>query len=353
MLKRRCRSGSSSAKRIALPKVTETAHVMTQRGTGQRILVTGANGFIGRALCKKLLKEGFRVRGAVRSTENRTILPESLDLVPVGRIDGHTDWSYALPGIEVVVHLAARAHRLTEDASDPLTEYRRTNVDGTVRLARAAAAAGVHRIVFMSSIGVLGQRTTERPFAEHVVPDPQTPYAISKHEAELVLREVASGSALQVVIVRSPLVYGPENPGNFYRLLKLVAKGWPLPFASIRNSRSLIYIGNLVDALKACIVEPQAAGQVYCVSDGENISTPDLIRGIAAAMRRPSRLYSFPPALLVTAGKLLNKSSAIDKLISSLVVDTQKIEKELHWKAPFTVADGLKATADWYVHMPK
>lgn len=310
-------------------------------------LVSGATGFVGSALCRRLLEDGIRVVPGVRK---ETIFPnERITPVVVGEINETTDWSHALAGVDVVFHLAARVHVLSEMAAEPLAEFRKTNVKGTEQLARSAAAAGVRRLVYVSSIGVNGFCTEQgKKFSETDVPQPHNAYALSKWEAEQALIGIARETGLQVVIVRPPLVYGGGAPGNFAQLLSVIAKGIPLPFASVHNRRSLIYAGNLADALITCATHPAAAGQTYLVSDGEDVSTTMLVEMIARAFGRNSRTFYFPPGLLRALATLSGRGEQMDRLLGSLCVNDQKIRSELGWTPPYSMEQGLRATADWY-----
>lgn len=311
-----------------------------------KLLITGANGFVGQSLCRVALKSGFQVRGAMKS---RCVLPPGVDSTIVGSIDGETNWTDALDSVEVVIHLAARVHVMSDESSDPLAEFRRVNVAGTEYLARSAAAAGVKRFVYVSSIKVNGGVTSGgQRFSEADVSAPQDPYGISKWEAEQALHRVAAETGLKVVIVRPPLVYGAGVKGNFAQMLKVLTGGIPLPFASVNNRRSLIYIGNLVDVLILCATHPAAANQTYLVSDGEDVSTPDLLRQLGVAIDHPARLFPCPTALLKMAGWLIGKSDQIERLSGSLRVDSSKIRRELGWMPPFTLEKGLHVTAEGY-----
>ena len=313
-----------------------------------RVLVTGATGFVGHTLGKRMVLNGWHVRGTVRSVEQVAKLPAGIEVVPVKSIGVETNWSDALAGVNTVVHLAARVHVMKETSACPLQEFRTVNVAGTEQLARMAEKAGVRRFVFLSSVGVNGNRTHGQPFTEVDKPCPYSPYTQSKFEAEQVLLRITSETGMEVVIIRPPLVYGTGNPGNFLQLLNVIAKGWPLPFASIKNLRSFIFVENLVDAIVTCINHPKAAVQTYLVSDGEDISTPELIRKVSAALGRPARLFPFPPSLMRFTGKLLGKSDAVERLVGSLTIDSSKIQRELGWKPPYTMEQGLKETAEWY-----
>lgn len=311
------------------------------------ILITGATGFVGRPLCEELLSRAMRVRGIVRSTDLPTELPAGTDVVMLKSLGPDTDWSEALAGVDTVVHLAARVHMMTEPDGDLLALYRQVNVAGTERLARAAAAAGTRRLVFLSSVKVLGEETAV-PYSEENAPSPFDPYAVSKWEGEQVLARVAKETGLEVVILRPPLVYGPGVKANFLSLLKIVRTGIPLPLGSIENRRSLIYLGNLIDAIAAAITLTNAAGQTFHVSDGEDVSTPELVRRIAAAQGHVARLIPFPPPLMRIVSKLTARTATADRLLGSLVVDSGKIRRELGWVPPFSLDQGLRATAQWH-----
>jgi len=313
----------------------------------QRILVTGANGFVGSALCPVLTAAGYFTLRAIRGTPEEQ--PVDQETTSVGDIDGSTDWTKALHGVECVVHLAARTHVLRDTAADPLTAYQRINVDGTQRLAEQAVAAGVRRLVFLSSIKVNGESTASDPFTENDAPHPEDTYGKTKRKAEQTLRTIERESNLDVVILRSPLVYGPGVKGNFLRLMKLVARGWPLPLASAHNQRSMIYVGNLVDAIRACIRAPSAAGKTYLVSDGNDISTTELVRFLGRALAVSPRLLPFPPSLLMLAATLIGKREEGKRLLGSLQVDSSRIRRELEWQPPYTMEQGLAETARWFL----
>jgi len=311
------------------------------------VVITGATGFVGTALCHRMLQEKCSVRGTIRTAPQAASLPKGVVPVLISSIGPNTDWSAALAGVDTVVHLAARVHVMKDSSGDPLTAYRLVNVAGTEKLARQAAAHGVRRLVYLSSVKVNGEETSA-PYKEEDCPAPQDPYGISKWEAEGILQRIAAETGLEVVIIRPPLVYGPGVKANFLKLLKFIDLGVPMPFSSIDNRRSMIYLGNLIDAIIICATHPKAAGQIYLVSDGEDMSTPLLIRQVATALGRRARLIPFPPSLMRILGKLLGKSSAIDRLLSSLVVDNNKIRRELGWNPPFTTSNGLKETAGWF-----
>ena len=253
----------------------------------------------------------------------------------------------ALQGVQTVIHLAARVHVMSDTATDPLGEFRRVNRDWTDRLARAAAGQGVRRFVYLSSIKVNGEQSTT-PFTEQDVPNPQDPYGISKWEAEQALAVVSSETGLEAVVIRSPLVYGPGVGGNFLQLLNNLRNGIPLPLAWVDNRRSLIYRENLVDALIHCVQDRRAAGRTYLVSDGEDLSTPDLIRRIARAMKLPARLWPLPLVVLRWLGRGAGKDTVIDRLLGSLQVDSSRIRQELGWRTPCSIDQGFEETAAWY-----
>lgn len=312
-------------------------------------MVTGANGFVGKALCAELRRQGHSVRAALRSANTPV---EDVEVAVTGAIDGGTDWADALRGVDVVIHLAARVHVMKETAADPLAEFLKVNLHGTANLAQQAARAGVKRLVYASSVKVNGERTTEsRPFVESDEPGPQDAYGMSKWQAEQALQRIAQETGLQVVIVRPPLVYGPGVKGNFISLLAAIDKGIPLPLAGAKNLRSLVYVGNLVDALIVCATHPAAAGQTYLVRDGEDISTAMLVDKIAGALGRKSRSFYFPDGLLRAAAAVLGRSEQIARLSGSLRVSDAKICGELGWVPPYTLEQGLRATADWYLRL--
>jgi nucleoside-diphosphate-sugar epimerase len=312
----------------------------------RQILVTGADGFVGQTLCETLLHGGYAVRGAVRAPGYKN---QGTRTVVVGPMTAETDWMSSLEGIDAIVHLAARTHVTGEVPDGVLAKYRQVNVEATERLARMAAASGVKRLVFMSSIKVNGERTSGHPFTEDDTPLPEDAYGISKWEAEQALDRIAHQTGLEVVVLRSPLVYGPGVKGNFLRLMALVFRGYPLPLASVHNRRSLIYVGNLVDAIIACLELSAAAGKTYLVSDGEDISSPELIRAIASALGIQAKLFPCPVTFLTTGAALLGKSCEVDRLIGSLQVDSSKIRAELGWRPRILLAQGLEQTAQWYL----
>ena len=309
---------------------------------GETLLVTGSAGFVGTAVCAALEAAGRPLRRAVRVPG-----PALRDAVAIGDIGPETDWRAALADVRCIVHLAARAHVMSDSAADPLAEYRRTNVQATLRLARQAAAAGVSRLVYMSSIKVNGE-ATQRPYTESDPPRPEDAYGISKWETEQALSALADATGLEVVVLRPPLVYGPGVKGNFLRLMRLVARGAPLPLASIANRRSLIYVGNLADAVIAAIDVPGAAGRTYLAADGEDVSTPGLIRAIAGSLGTRARLLPCPAALLNLGAALAGRRAEAARLTGSLQVDAVLLRRELGWQPRVTLAQGLDETARWF-----
>ena len=273
---------------------------------------------------------------------------QGIEPIVVREIGSNTIWDEALVGIDTVIHLAARVHVMQETAPNALLAFRQVNTAGTEHLAQQAATAGVRRLIYLSSIKVNGEETIAVPFTERDTPQPQDAYAISKWEAEQALLRVGEKAGLEIVIVRLPLVYGPGVGGNFMRLLQWVNRGFPLPLASLNNRRSLIYLGNLVDALASCVRHSNAAGKTFLLSDGEDVSTPELIRRVAASLGGAPRLFPFPPGLIRLAGLVTGKSAAVDRLLGSLVVDSSAIRHELKWVPPYSMQQGLVETARWF-----
>ena len=287
-----------------------------------KILITGQNGFIGKALFTLLQQQNHEVRGTVRNEHQAN---KDQNIVAIADINSTTDWKTALKGTEVVVHLANRAHVLNDHAQDPLTIFRKINVDGTIQLAKQAVESGVKRFIFISSIKVNGEYTDKHPFTASDKPNPQDPYAVSKLEAENALHELSAQSFMKVIIIRPPLVYGQGVKGNFERLTRLVKSGTPLPFASIKNKRSLISLDNLLQLLVKTIVDPAVVNQTLLASDENDLSTPQLIRKIASSLGKPARLFSFPVVLLKMLAKLTGQSNTINRLTESLQIDNTLI----------------------------
>ncbi len=308
----------------------------------ERVLVTGANGFVGQVLCQLLVDKGISVKAVVRSSESHA------GSISIGEINGDTNWQDALIGIDCVVHLAARVHVMNESAANPLNAFRHVNTAGSEKLARDAAKAGVKRLIYLSTIKVNGEQTYGVPFNEKVEHTPVDPYALSKWEAENSLRRISIESGMEIVIIRAPLVYGPGVKGNFLTLLKLVSKGLPLPFASVKNKRSLVALSNLVDLIRECIVNPRAAGEIFLVSDGEDLSTAELIKVIALKMGKPSRLIPIPLPLLNVGATIIGKRSVARRLLGSLQVDSSSAHRVLGWVPPYSVEHEIDRVVDWH-----
>lgn len=299
-------------------------------------LVTGANGFVGAALLRYLRLHGHDVRGAVRNNQGN-----QEDCVLVDGLGADADWRPALQGCNVLVHAAARAHVTRETLADPLSEFRRVNVAGTLNLARQAAAAGVKRFIFISTIGVNGN-VSSCPFTAADRPQPAEPYAQSKWEAEQGLWLIQQETGMELVIIRPPLVYGPNAPGNFGSLVRWVSKGIPLPLGAVRNKRSLVGIDNLVDLIMRCIECPAAANKVFLAGDGCDLSTTEILRLVADAMGKPPRLIPVPLRVLQFCATLLGRKAMAQRLLGSLQVDISQTCDVLDWKPPVTVEAGFK-----------
>jgi nucleoside-diphosphate-sugar epimerase len=309
------------------------------------ILLTGATGFVGSALMRRLTRNGETdVLAAVRRVESR--IPDSVRCVEVGDILPDTEWRHALPAVKVVIHTAARVHVMKDTAVDPLAEYRRINVDGTLNLARQAAEMGVSRFIFISSIKVNGESTcAERPFRADDAPGPSDAYGVSKMEAEHGLREIANRTAMEVVIIRPPLVYGPGVKANFRSMMHWLRKGVPLPLGAVNNQRSFVALDNLVDLIARCIDHPAAANETFLVSDGEDLSTSQLLRRLGDALGRHARLLRVAPPLLKLFARLAGRPDIASRLCDSLQVDITKTTTKLGWRPPVTVDQGLRKTA--------
>ena len=309
------------------------------------LLITGGTGFVGQHLVSQLTRRELFHQLAVRSqVEN----PSNHKYISVGDINAHTPWSQALAGVTDVVHLAARVHITQETSSDAYAAFRAVNTEGTLHLARQAAAAGVCRFIFLSSIKVNGEGKPQA-YLETDTPSPEDAYAASKWEAEQGLWKIAAETGMQMVILRIPLVYGPGVGANFLQLFQTVNKGWPLPLGGIANRRSLLYVGNLVDAMLVALEHPDAANKLYLLSDGQDVSTSQLVQRMAQALNKTPRLFSLPQGMLRLAASVLGKSSAVDRLYGSLYLDSAKIRQELSWIPPFSMQQGLAETAQWFL----
>ena len=310
-----------------------------------KALVTGANGFVGRAVLLRLNgMSGVTGIGSVRQAA--MFADTGALLATVGELSAQTDWSGALAGVLAVVHTAARVHVMQEAAADPLEEFRRVNVKGTLNLARQAAAAGVRRFVFVSSIKVNGESTQlGRPFNADDVPAPQDAYGVSKVEAEQGLHEIARQTGMEVVVIRPPLVYGPGVKANFAALMRWLQHRVPLPLGAIHNQRSLVALDNLVDLIVTCLTHPAADNQTFLVSDGEDVSTTELLRRMGQALGRPARLLPLPASILKLAAAMVGRPDVAQRLCGSLQVDIEKTRRLLGWSPPLSLDEGLKKAA--------
>ena len=306
------------------------------------IAITGSNGFIGQHLACHLRSQRLHIRRIQRRI--------TTDSFHIPSIDSSTNWSDALSGVDVVIHCASRVHVLHDQVADPLAAYRAVNVAGTQRLALQAAELGVKRLIFLSSIKVNGEGTRSGVSFNELSPAaPLDPYGISKLEAEQALHQVSAQTGLEVVIVRPPLVYGPGVRANFLRLLRLVQRQFPLPLGAVHNQRSLLYVGNLVSFLTACALQPAAAGRTFLIADAEPLSTPELVQQLALTLKTKPRLLPGPPSLLSVLGRLSGKQAEFSRLTGSLVIDPSEAFQTLNWQPPFSTADGLQITADWFL----
>jgi nucleoside-diphosphate-sugar epimerase/GT2 family glycosyltransferase len=331
-------------------KKTGALRPVALAGTGETILVTGANGFIGNAVCTDLVARAYHVRGVVRRPQ-RMVSPGQCECLSMEAIDAKTDWSDALKGVDSVVHLAARVHLMRETAADPLAEFRRTNVALTLNLARQAAAAGVRRFVFISSIKVNGEVTpVGQPFTAEDVPNPTDPYGISKHEAEQGLLALAAETGLEVVIIRPVLVYGPGVKANFHSMMHWLLKGFPLPLGTLPNRRSFVALSNLADLIAICVQNPAAANQIFLASDGEDLSISGLLRRTGAALGKPARLIPVPVMMLRAGARLVGQEAVMQRLCDSLQVDISKTRHVLNWEPPVGVDVALRETAQHFRH---
>jgi nucleoside-diphosphate-sugar epimerase len=322
-------------------------HPPPDGGCRTRVLVTGVTGFVGRVLCDQLSQAGYLVRAALRV--DRPMPANVSERVTIGDIGSTTDWRQALIGVDLVIHLAARAHIL-HDAPGNADLYAETNARGTARLAEASADAGVGRFVYLSSIKVSGEETKGRAYAASDEPSPQDAYGVSKWLGEQAVMKIGAATEMETIIVRSPLVYGPNVRANFLRLMRWVDEEWPLPLGAIENSRSLVSIWNLCDFLLHVSKHAAAPGRIWMVSDGEDLSTPELIRRLAAAMHRRVRLLPVPPRLLQLAGGLLGRKAEVARLCGSLAVDIAQTRRETGWSPPITVDEAIARTVEWYSH---
>jgi UDP-glucose 4-epimerase len=318
-----------------------------------KVLVTGANGFVGNVLCQQLVTEGFKVRGAYRTKTTADSCPNNIEKVIVGEINSNTDWQEALQDVNIIIHLAARVHVMQETETDPLSAFEAVNTLGTLNLAEQAASSGIKRLIFLSTIKVNGDQT-EKVYSASDVVNPSDPYALSKWHAEQGLQAIRKKSGMEIVIIRPPLVYGPQVKGNFLRLIKLINKGLPIPLSSVKNKRSMVSIDNLCDLIKTCLVHAKADGEVFLVSDGHDLSTPELIRLISNALQKSARLLPFPVHWLYFFASLVHKRQEVERLCGSLLVEIKKNQEILNWQPPFTVSEGIRKTVTHHLsHHPQ
>jgi nucleoside-diphosphate-sugar epimerase len=311
----------------------------------QRVLVTGATGFVGRILCEALRGAGYAVRAALRTRQS--LLPDGCEPVVVGEVSARTEWRGALAGVDFVVHLAAKAHAPESPVAD-VEAYMEINAHGTGTLAAAATAAGVRRFVYLSSIKVNGEETVGHAYTPDDIPSPADAYGLSKWLGEKHLLDAAASHTMEVVIVRSPLVYGAGVRANFRRLMQWVDHEWPLPLGAVRNTRSLVSVWNLCDLLVLLLGHPRGAGRVWMVSDAEDLATPELIRRLGRTMNRRVRLWRVSPAVLRLCGTLSGQTETLSRLCGSLAVDVTCTRRELGWSPPLSVDESLARTSVWY-----
>ena len=308
------------------------------------VLVTGATGLVGRKLVITLLNNGIKVIAAVRNKSN--LLPRNVEQIDVGDIQTTTNWKNVLSNVDVVIHLAARVHLMQDTSLDPLSEFRETNTHATLNLARQASQSGVKRFIFISSVKVNGEMTLlDKPFTPEDQFIPDDPYGLSKYEAEQGLLALAKETGMEVVIIRPPLVYGPEVRANFASMMRWVNKGIPLPFGAIHNQRSLVALDNLVSFIVHCIDHLKAANEVFLISDGEDVSTTELLQKVAKVFDKKPWLIPIPVNLMGFVAKLVGKSDVADRLFGSLQVDSSKARDLLDWKPVTTMDEQLQKTA--------
>lgn len=323
------------------------------------IFVTGSNGFIGQAICSKIQNNGLKLRCSSRLKNFNTFLKgnydesdhiNNIESVLINNIDSKTNWLEHLSGVDCIIHCAGKAHLTGNSLNKAIENYKEVNVLGTKNLAEQAAKVGVKRLIFLSSIGVNGIYTNEKQqFTNRDAPAPTEAYALSKLEAERQLCNVSSKTGLEIVILRLPLVYGPNVKGNFLRLMDLISAGFPLPLGKINNSRSFIGIDNLIDLILLCISHPLASGQKFLISDGEDISTNELITRLAKNLNKSQMNFYIPKNILRLLGNLSGKSSEINRLINSLQIDITHTREVLGWSPPFKINKGLAKMTDWYL----
>ena len=314
------------------------------------VLVTGATGFIGNHLINSLQNSSYDLHATVRNIPSHSQGDIQYSLIK--DLNPQTDWSAALEGIDIVIHLAGRAHILKDQVSNPLQEFQTINTEATASLVKQAIVFGVKHFIFISSIGAMATLAPQIVNEEDPC-NPNTPYGLSKLQAEEKLTQLAQNSLMKWTILRPTLVYGPKNPGNMDRLINLINRGVPLPLGSIQNKRSFLYVGNLVDAIIQCINNPKAFNQLFIISDSQDLSTPELITQISQALNKKSRLLPLPEKSLKFIGQITSKTNTIDRLTGSLVVDSSKIRQTLNWTPPYTFQEGIQKTCNWYLQSCK
>lgn len=328
---------------------------LNQRLQDPCVLITGATGFVGSRLATFLSAQytGMELRLAVRHRPDELQAPGALSagsIEVVGDINPHTNWTDALDGVDVVVHLAARVHVMNDVARDPLEEYRNANTLATIHLAQEAAKAGVKRFIYLSSIKVNGEETTSgKSYSEDSTPAPIDPYGVSKWEAELGLEKVCAQTGMEFVIIRPPLVYGPGVKANFQKLMGLVAKGLPLPLGAVHNQRSMLALDNLVSFIAEATTNPLAANQRFLLSDGQDVSTSQLLKLLAKGMGKSIWLLPVPVFILRAATQVLGASAAADRLLGSLQIDSSKARQLLQWEPPLSAEEGITIAAKAYL----
>jgi len=319
-----------------------------------KVMVTGATGFVGKPLVQQLSKNNQYVVRAVARIDITGLFEPNVEMGYVNDIDADTDWTEALTGCDTVIHTAARVHVMKEHADDPLAEFRRVNLVGTLNLARQAVQQGVSRFIFISSIKVNGESTAKNnPFTPEAIPQPEDAYAISKYEAEEGLRALAVETGLDVVVIRPPLIYGPAVKGNFQRMMKWLINDLPLPLGKIPNKRSFVAVDNLINLITLCITHPQAANQLFLASDGEDLSTSELLQRMGRALGKKTRLLPVPFVILRAGAALIGKQDMLQRLCGSLQIDASKAYDLLGWKPVTQVDEALHRTAQHYLHDQK
>ncbi len=314
----------------------------------KHILVTGATGFVGKHLCQRLLDNGASVVASVRTAEAAEMLPDGVQPCVTGNLESLDNWDAVLNSVDTVVHLAARAHILCEADLDPLASYRKVNVEGTRKVLDACHGSSVKRLIYLSSIGVVG-RGSSRSYRESDLCHPEEPYAQSKHEAEQLVIAAGKEGVLETVVLRPPLVFGPGVGANFLRIMNLVRRGLPLPLGLVKNVRSMVFIDNLIDAITLCLDHPRASGEVFHVADQYPVATTVLIDKLAENFGKPISMWPIPIPLLRLAGICLRKDIDADRLVRSLTVSTEKIEQALDWKPAVSFEEGIQRTVEAYL----